>query len=71
MLAIKGIYDGKRVKLLERPPKNGRCKVIITFLEELDEAKEIRDFSAQATSFTFWNNPKEDIYQDYLTKSKR
>ena len=71
MLAIKGVYDGKRIKLLEKPPKNGKCKVIVTFLEELDEAHEIRNFSAQTTSFIFWNDSKEDIYQDYLTKSKR
>lgn len=71
MLAIKGVYDGKRVKLLEKLPKNGRYRVIVTFLEELDEAHEVRNFSAQATSFTFWNDSREDIYQDYLTKSGR
>ena len=68
MLAIKGIYDGKFILPLERFPKKKKYKVVITFIEELDDTDEIRDFSAQTTSFTFWKNPKEDIYQDYLTK---
>ena len=67
MLAIKGIYDGKTIRPLERPPKE-KFKVVITFIEELDDTEQIRDFSAQTTAFTFWEDTKEDIYQDYLTK---
>jgi len=68
MLAIKGIYDGKTIRPLERLPKDKKFKVVITFIEELDDVEQLRDFSAQTTSFAFWNNPKEDIYQDYLPK---
>ena len=68
MLAIKGIYDGKTIKPLEKLPKDKKFKVVIMFVEELDGEEQLRDFSAQATAFTFWNNPKEDIYQDYLAK---
>jgi hypothetical protein len=67
MLAIRGIYDGKTIKLLESPPKK-KFKVVITFIEELDDTEQLRDFSSQTNSFTFWEDTKEDIYQDYLTK---
>ena len=69
MLAIKGIYDGKTIRPLEKPPKDRKFKVVITFLEELDDIEQLRDFSAQTTSFIFWEDPKEDIYQDYMIKS--
>jgi len=70
MLAIKGIYDGKTIKPLEKLPKNRKYKVIITFIEEVDEIEQLINFSAQTTSFNFWENQKEDLYQDYLTKRK-
>lgn len=71
MLAIKGIYDGKQIKPLEALPKNKKYKVIITFLEEIEDMEEIRNFSAQKSSLTFWEEPGEDIYQDYLRKKKK
>jgi hypothetical protein len=40
--------------------------VIITFLEEISEDEEIRNFSAQTDAFSFWKDEREDIYQDYL-----
>ncbi len=70
MLAIKGIYDGKSIKALEKLPVK-KYKVVITFLEELDDAEQLRDFAAQTDSFSFWQEPKEDIYQDYRTKKKK
>lgn len=67
MLAIEGIYDGKNFIALEKFPAEKKFKVIITFVEEFDEAEELRDFSAQTETFEFWNNADEDIYQDFLT----
>ena len=32
------------------------------------EDESIRNFSSQAVSFAFWENSKEDLYQDYLKK---
>ena len=43
MLAIKGIYDGRTIRPLEKPPKDKKFKVVITFLEELDETEKLRD----------------------------
>ena len=73
MLAVKGIYDGSSVQLLEKIKNSKRYKVIITFVEELKgsrEESELRDFAAQTTSLEFWNDNREDIYQDYLSKPK-
>lgn len=41
MLAIKGIYDGKKIEPLEKIPFSEKRNVIITFLEEpVEETKE-------------------------------
>jgi len=40
MLAIRGIYNGKRIEPLEEIPFKGRMNVIITFIEEpVEETK--------------------------------
>jgi hypothetical protein len=68
MLAIKGIYDGNQIKFLEKTPKEKKFKVIVTFVEEINEETEMRDFSAQTTAMEFWQDEREDLYQDYLIK---
>jgi hypothetical protein len=64
MIAVRGIYDGEKVRLLESLPKDKKYKVVITFLEEYLEEDEIRDFASQDTAFDFWHDEKEDLYQD-------
>jgi hypothetical protein len=71
MLTVEAIYDGKKFVVLERFPKEKRFKVIITFVEELDEREESRDFTAQNDSFEFWNDQREDIYQDFLIENEQ
>ena len=74
MLAVKGFYDGNSVQLLEKVKDRKRYKVIITFVEEMEgsnEQGELRDFAAQTKGLEFWNDGREDIYQDYLPKTKR
>ena len=67
MFAVRGIYDGKKVKITDRISEKKKYKVVVTFLEELPfEENEIRDFASQTESFDFWDNKAEDIYQDYL-----
>ena len=68
MLSIKGIYDGERIRLLEKLPGKKKYKVVITFLEELEDDDEIRAFTSQSEAFSFWNDEREDIYQDLLIK---
>lgn len=66
MIAVEGIYDGSKVVALEKIPFKKSYKVIITFVEEIDESEEVRDFAAQTDGFDFWHDEREDIYQDYL-----
>jgi hypothetical protein len=71
MVAVKGIYDGKRVRLLGDAPSRNKYKVVVTFLEEVDTDEEARDFAAQTNAFDFWYDDREDLYQDFLVKLKR
>jgi hypothetical protein len=70
MLSVTGIYDGKSIYLTKSIDDPKKYKVIITFVEELDnEAAEelnLRDFGMSSSSLSFWDDPKEDIYQDFL-----
>ncbi len=69
MFAVRGIYDGKKVKITDKFSEKKRFKVVVTFIEELPlEENEIREFASQTESFEFWENNAEEIYQDYLTK---
>lgn len=68
MRTIKGLYDGEKFIALESLPFKKKYKVIITFLEELDDDEEMRNFAAQTDAFSFWEDEREDIYQDYLGK---
>ncbi|MBK7445830.1 MAG: hypothetical protein IPL16_11590 [Ignavibacteria bacterium] len=71
MIAIKGIYDGKKVIPLEPLPENKKYKILITLLEEFDSDEEIRSFTSQEDAFSFWYNEKENIYQDYILRDKK
>ena len=71
MIAIKGIYDGKKVIPLEPLPENKKYKILITLLEEFDSDEEIRSFTSQEDAFYFWYNEKENIYQDYILRDKK
>jgi hypothetical protein len=68
MLTVKGIYNGKDFVALETFPQNKNFKVMITFVEEIDEKEEVWQFSAQSDAFSFWNDEREDLYQDILKK---
>lgn len=40
MLVIKGIYDGKEIKPLEKIPFDDKCDVIITFINKKNDKIE-------------------------------
>jgi hypothetical protein len=74
MLSIIGIYEKGKVRLLEDVKDQKRSKVIITFVEDVSEANEndsILGFTSQTESIGFWNDEAENLYQDYLPKSKK
>ena len=67
MLSVHGIYDGKIVKITDRITEKKKFKVVVTFIEELQLSDtDLRDFSARTNGLDFLEDPKEDIYQDYL-----
>jgi methyl coenzyme M reductase gamma subunit len=68
MISVKGIYDGNNVQLLGERPTTKRYKVVVTFLEELDESEDIRTFSSRTEGLHFWSDDREDLYQDFLPK---
>ncbi len=71
MFAVRGIYNGKEVKITDPLSEKKRYKVVVTFLEEIPEKEDdSREFASKSDSFDFWENTAEDIYQDYLTPSK-
>ncbi|MEO6695010.1 MAG: hypothetical protein ABIY50_13005 [Ignavibacteria bacterium] len=70
MIAIKGIYDGNKIIPLEKLPENKKYKILITLIEEFKSDEEMRDFSSQPDAFDFWNNEKENLYQDYILRDK-
>jgi hypothetical protein len=39
MLALRGTYDGKRIKLSEEVKLEGKSEVIVTFLDKLVKSK--------------------------------
>lgn len=72
MFAVRGIFDGKKVKITEPVSEKKRYKVVVTFIEEIqDEDINYREFASQTDSFDFWDNKAEDIYQDYLSPNKK
>jgi len=72
MLSIAGIYDGKAIIPTEKIKEKNRYKVIITFVEQIEdkEVEETRLMSSQTNSFGFWEDAKEDLYQDFLPTKK-
>lgn len=71
MEAVRGVFDGKNIIATDKITTKKKYKVIITFIEEIDDAKghpdeESRNFSAQTDGLSFWQDEREDLYQDYL-----
>lgn len=67
MLVIHGIYDGYTIKIKDKITEKKKYKVIITFIEEISKNdSDLRTFSSQTRGLEFWNDSREDVYQDYL-----
>ena len=59
------------LKLSEDVKINSPKKVIVTFVDDPDDAEQLRAYTAQTDSLSFWAEPAEDLYQDYLKKDKK
>jgi len=67
MLSIKGIYDGKQLKLAEKIKIRSPKKVIVTFLDAVEDelsSEELHQLAQKGGAFDFLNNKEEDIYTD-------
>jgi len=68
MLAVRGIYDGKTVRITDKIKEKKKYIVVVTFIEELQQKdNDLRDFTAQTKGLDFWEDSREDIYQDYIS----
>jgi hypothetical protein len=72
MISVHGIYDGKAVRITDKITEKKKYKVVVTFIEEIKQYdSDLRDFSAQTKGLDFWNDAREDIYQDYVTSKPK
>jgi hypothetical protein len=71
MLSVKGLYDGEKIKFLEKVGIDKPRKVIITFLDEdIETSSEIYKLAEEGGAFDFLKEPEEDIYTDDKLKVK-
>jgi hypothetical protein len=68
MLSVKGIFDGEKIQLLEKPNRQNPGKVIVTFIDDENDIESFRQYAADEDAFDFWKAEEEDIYHDYLKK---
>jgi len=66
METIEGYYDGTHILPLVKIQDHRHRRVKITMLEELTEEEEIRLATSHSDAFEFWEDPREDLYQDYI-----
>jgi hypothetical protein len=70
MVAVKGIFNGQSILLLEKVEAKPNTKVVVTFLDENGPEDDTRELTSQANGFEFWTDSREDIYQDFLPKTE-
>ena len=70
MVAVKGIFDGRVIQLLEKVEAKPNARVVVTFMDDDVVEDGLRDMVASPNDFDFWNDPREDVYQDFMAKEK-
>jgi predicted DNA-binding antitoxin AbrB/MazE fold protein len=73
MLTIKGEYENGQIKLLEQVPFEKRNKVLVTFLDDLENEEDtLRKFSLSTPNSlqSYLQDGREDLYQEYLNTGK-
>jgi hypothetical protein len=67
MLSVEGTYDGKQLKLAEKIKIRSPKKVIVTFLDTVEDdlsSDELHLLAQKGGAFDFLNNEEEDVYTD-------
>ena len=73
MISVKGLFDGKTIKLIEKVDIQEPQEVIITFLGAIKDKEiyhGIYKIAETGGSFDFLNSSEEDIYSDDDLKVK-
>jgi len=76
MLAVKGLYDGENIKLIDRINLSYSQSIIIVFpevteaLEDTIIQKNIYALAETGGSFDYLNDPAEDIYSEKDLKAR-
>lgn len=73
MLSVRAIYDGEKIKFLEKIDIKGKKEVIVTFLdiEPIDGlSQDLYKLAEENKSIDFLKEPQEDIYTDADLKVK-
>lgn len=73
MISVQGIFDGKKLKLLERVRIHSPKKVIITFIDSIEDditSEALHLLADKSGSFDFLKSKSEDIYSDKDLKVK-
>lgn len=73
MLSIQGVYDGKKLKLIQEVKILFPRKVIVTFLDTVEDeitSEELNYLAEKGGAFDFLKKKEEDIYSDKDLKVK-
>jgi hypothetical protein len=65
MISVKGLYDGKRIKILEKVPDK-KFKVIISLLEEYSDEDELGSFVSDSAELQYKNKLNEGIQGEFM-----
>ncbi len=65
---IEGFYDGKDIFPLEKIKTKSKYRVIITFLEKIDEPDSFKDLKLHSEKVfqKLWENENDEIWASYL-----
>lgn len=65
---IEGFYDGKNIFPLEEIKTKSKYRVIITFLEMIDEPDSFKDLKMHSEKVfqKLWENENDEIWASYL-----
>ena len=65
---IEGVYDGEKIQPLQRIKTNRIYRVIITFLEEIEQPDNFRDLKIHSENKfeKLWKNENDEIWASYL-----
>jgi len=65
LMTIEGIYDGKAVHPLGKIKTRKRHRVLITFLEEVDDFADLKKHSEKVLA-KLWKDEDDDAWNSYL-----